>query len=166
MKKYKRRRFLLFASQVGASALLGSLSKCSSQSPNSTNKKSEKEMNELKEEIIKLVRAGKVIKLKWDCGGDEAHVFVTIDGEEINYHDKIFEALDIHVINMLNLPDVGEFAMEGEGTIIEDNGEIYIEYESILKGFIDYGEKGEKYEWVESNKKEEAYSGKKELFKK
>jgi len=158
MKKYKRRRFLLFATQASASALIGSLSKCAT--PPQQKTKNKKEMNELKEEIIKLVKAGKVIKLKWDCGGDEIHLTVLVDDKEVNYEDKIFEALDVYVMNQLNLPDAGEFAMEGGGTIIEEDGEIYVEYESMWTGYAD-----ESGDWVNTNEKEDAYSGKKELFK-
>ncbi len=54
--------------------------------------------------------------------------------------------------------------MVGEGKLTEEDGEVFIEYESIMKGYTDYGENGEKYEWVETNEKEEEYSGKKGLF--
>ena len=117
-------------------------------------------MNELKEEIIHLVKEGKVITLKWDCGGDEVHVQIYLDGKEIDYTKSIFEALDIHVLNHLNLPDAGEFSMEGGGTIIEEDGKIYIEYESRWTGY-----EGETGEWVNTNEREETYSGKRELFK-
>ena len=163
MKTYKRRRFLLFATQASASLLIGSLSKCSTMPQQKT--KSEKEMNELREAIIKLIKAEKIIKLKWDCGGDEALVSITIDGKEIDYNSQVFQAFDIHVINLLNLPDVGEFEMDGEGVIIEENGQIYVEYESTMKGYASYNDKYEYTGWKKVNEKDEAYSGKKELFK-
>ena len=158
MKKYKRRRFLLFVGQLSAVAFLGSSSKCS-------NQKSEGKMIDLKEETLKLLKEGKEITLKWNCGGDEAIVTPYLNGEQMDYRDKYVEKLYIYLANYLNLPDVGEFDMEGEGKLIEEKGEIYIEYESIMKGYVDYGERGEKSEWVEVNEREDMKNRKKELFK-
>ena len=163
MKKYKRRRFLLFIGQISVIALIGSASKCSSK-PKS-KEKSKESMPSLKEEIIELIKSGKEITLKWNCGGDEAIITTFIDGQEMDYGSKFVEELSIYLINYLNLPDVGEISVEGEGQLIEDKGEVYIEYESIMKGYMDYGEKGEKYEWIDVNEKEDLWSGKKELFK-
>ena len=122
-------------------------------------------MIDLKEETLKLLKEGKEITLKWNCGGDEAIVTPYLNGEQMDYRDKYVEKLYIYLANYLNLPDVGEFDMEGEGKLIEEKGEIYIEYESIMKGYVDYGERGEKSEWVEVNEREDMWSGKKELFK-
>jgi hypothetical protein len=122
-------------------------------------------MTELKDELIDLIASGKEVSLKWDCGGDQAVITIFLDGQRLNYHDEFAKRLDIYLINFLNLPDVGDFEMEGQGRIIEHNGEIYLEYESIMKGYLDFGEQGEKEEWVETNEREEQWSGKKELFK-
>lgn len=163
MKKYKRRRFLLFVGQLSAIAFVGSSSKCSNQT--TTNQEKGKNMIDLKEETLKLLRAGKEITLKWDCGGDEAIVTPYFDGKEMDYRDKYVEKLYIYIANYLNLPDVGEFQMEGGGKLIEDNGEVYIEYESIMKGYEGYDEEFNPTGWKEVNEREDEYSGKKELFK-
>ena len=121
-------------------------------------------MSNLKEETIKLIQSGKEISLKWDCGGDEAIITIYLDGERMDYNDKFVEDLYIYLVNYLNLPDVGEFSMEGKGKLIEEKGDVYIEYESIMKGFMDYGERGEKAEWIQVNRREDMWSGKKGLF--
>lgn len=158
--KYKRRKFLLFAGKLSVVALFGSASKCSSR-----NTQNEKNMLDLKEETLRLLRAGKEITLKWDCGGDEAIVTPYLNGKEMNYRDSYVEKLYIYIANYLNLPDVGEFVMEGGGKLTEENGEVYIQYESVMKAYEDYDEEYNPIGWKEVNEKEEAYSGKKELFK-
>ncbi len=163
MKKYKRRRFLLFFGQLSTVAFIGSSGKCSNQK--TTNQKNEKKMIDLKAETVKLLKAGKEITLKWDCGGDEAIVIPYLDGKKMDYKDKYVEKLYIYIANYLNLPDVGEFHMEGEGKLVEDNGEVYIEYESIMKGYEGYDEEFNSAGWQEVNEREDEYSGKKELFK-
>lgn len=122
-------------------------------------------MTDLKEETLKLLKEGKEVTLKWNCGGDEAIVTPYLDGKEMDYRDMYVEKLYIYIANYLNLPDVGEFDMEGEGKLIEEKGEIYIEYESTMKGYEGYDEEFNPTGWQEVNEREDIYSGKKELFK-
>jgi len=75
------------------------------------------------------------------------------------------EKLYIYIANYLNLPDVGEFHMEGKGKFIEDKGEVYIEYESIMKGYEGFDEDFNSTGWKEVNERDDEYSGKKELFR-
>lgn len=165
MKKVKRRRFLLFVTQVGAAALIGSASKCSREKViDGNNENDKKKMFELRKELLMILESGKEITLKWNCGGDEAIVTIYIDGKRVDYNDSFAGQLDIYIVNYLNLPSIGELDLEGEGKLIEDEGAIYIEYESIMKRYMDYGERGEKSEWVEVNKKYDLFSGTKELF--
>lgn len=112
--------------------------------------------------IFAIVEAGKKIKLKWDCGGDEAIIYITIDNENLKYDNIFAQELDLYMINYLNLPDVGEFAMEGSGEIVKEAEELYVIYESILKGYEDY--ESEEGGWKEINERDETYSGKKKLF--
>ena len=83
----------------------------------------------------------------------------------MEYEDKYVEQLDIYLVNYLNLPSVGEFEMNGEGKLIEVNGEIYIEYESIMRGFEGFDEDFNSTGWQEVNEVDDMYSGKKALFK-
>lgn len=171
MEKFKRRRFLLFMGTITTIALIGSR-RCSNEKEENENEKEnnlkkEEDMFNLKEELIQLIKSSKSLTVKWDCGGDQAIITTYVDGKEMDYSNKLAEKLHIYLINYLDLPDVGEFELEGEGTLMEDQGAVYIEYESIMKGYMDYGEDGGNFdeaEWKEVNEKEEDWSGKKGLF--
>ncbi|MCB0607534.1 MAG: hypothetical protein KDD12_07455 [Lewinella sp.] len=116
--------------------------------------------SQLEEAIFAAIEAGKKITVKWDCGGDEAIIKVLVDGAELTYNNAFAMELDMYLVNYLNLPDAGEFSMTGNGEIVEENEELYIVYESILKGVEDY----ETGRWKELNEKDDVYSGKKKLF--
>lgn len=118
----------------------------------------------LEKEIREILQEGKTITLKWNCGGDEAIISSFIDKEELPYDGNILVGLDMYIANYLNLPDVGEFQMEGEGKIIEESGNIFLECESTMVGFEDYYGNGESNGWKEVNEPDEMYSGKRELF--
>jgi hypothetical protein len=143
-------------------------------------------MSNLKQKLLQLLQDGNQITVTWDCGYDEAIVVVFINEENIEdennkvihdeetmYYgnkevlddeDRLTEELSIYLANYLNLPDVGEFEMEGRGELIEESDDIYIHCESIMKAYMDYGECGEKEEWIECNEKEDNWSGKIKLF--
>ena len=116
--------------------------------------------SQLEEAIFAAIEARKKITVKWDCGGDEAIIKVLVDGAELTYNNAFAMELDMYLVNYLNLPDAGEFSMTGNGEIVEENEELYIVYESILKGVEDY----ETGRWKELNEKDDVYSGKKKLF--
>ncbi|MEM1134278.1 MAG: hypothetical protein AAGI07_00455 [Bacteroidota bacterium] len=162
MNKHKRRRFLLFMSHIGTSILISPTSMCSN--PNSTENKRKEDMSPLKDQIIEILNSGKRITLKWNCGGDEAIVTTFVDGKQVSYNDKFAEELDIYIVNYLDLPDVGEFQMEGEGEIVEENGKVYLECESTLLGYEGYTDEGKSEGWVKTNTREDEYSGKRKLF--
>ena len=117
----------------------------------------------LKETIFSMIEAGKKLSVKWNCGGDEAIITVFENNERLKFDHPFAMELDLYLINYLNLPDVGEFDLEGGGEIIKENEEIYIVYESILKGMEDY--ESENGGWKEINERDETFSGKKRLFK-
>ena len=108
MKKYKRRKFLLFVGQLSTITFVGSSIGCS-------NQKHKKHMLDLKAETLKILKAGKEITLEWDCGGDEAIISTFMDRELMDYRDPFVEQLYIYLVNYLNLPSVGEFDLEGIG---------------------------------------------------
>lgn len=119
-------------------------------------------ISQIEDTIYKAIQSGNEITVKWNCGGDEAIISLFINGEQLKYDNPFVQELDLYLINYLNLPDVGEFDMEGLGKFIIENDEVYIEYESIMKGMEDYENGG----WKEINEREEMFSGKRLLIKK
>ncbi len=120
-------------------------------------------------QIIELLEAGRKIKLKWDCGGDQAIITIIIDNKELPYNSPILNGLDIYISNYLNLPSVGDIELIGEGEIIDENDSLYLVCESKMSYYI------EDYEWPEDDEEDpedcktapeidEDYSGKRELF--
>ena len=65
------------------------------------------------------------------------------------------------MVDYLKIPDAGEFSMEGEGVIFEENNKIFIDYESTAASYLDE----ETGAWVIEQDPELAFSDKKELFK-
>jgi len=120
--------------------------------------------DQLKQIIKKAINSEKEISVKWDCGGDQAIITVYIDGTELNYDNAFAQEMDMYLINKLDLPDVGEFAMEGGGKIIMEQENIYIEYESRWKGYEDFDEEFNPLGWKEVDEIDETNSGKTKLF--
>ena len=54
--------------------------------------------------------------------------------------------------------------MEGQGEIIIENENIYIDCKSIMVGYEDYNEDYSSSSWKEVNEIDEQYSGKRQLF--
>lgn len=115
-------------------------------------------------QILEFLNAGKKVSVKWNCGGDEAIVTLFLDDKEVPWNDKFAREFDLYLVNYLNLPDVGEFSMDGVGNIIEENDKLYIEYESITRGYESYSKDYESSEWKEVNEVDPMFSGKKRLF--
>lgn len=120
-------------------------------------------------QLFGLLEAGKKIKLKWDCGGDQAIVTIIINDKELPYNSAILDGLDIYIVNFLNLPSVGGFELSGEGEIVDENDNLYLVCESMISYEI------EDYEWDEDTEedpedsktipeRDETYSGKRKLF--
>ncbi|MFK7970894.1 MAG: hypothetical protein AB8F95_11030 [Bacteroidia bacterium] len=115
----------------------------------------------LKEHTLSLLQSGKKLAASWSCGGDEAHIKMSMDGEELPHTDSFAEEMSMYLLNRLSLPDAGEFSMEGDGNFILEKGQIYIDCESWNLGHEDY----EKDKWVETEDLDREYSGRFELFK-
>jgi hypothetical protein len=90
------------------------------------------ETPEIKKYLTDKLAEGKNLTARWDCGGDEAFVHFFENGVAID-DDEISEELELLIINQLNLPDAGEFVMEGEGRIFFQDNKLIIEYKSVLK---------------------------------
>jgi hypothetical protein len=80
------------------------------------------------------------LPFSWESGGDEA--FVTFqnktDAEEDNFQD-----LEEYIIDKLEIPDAGEFQMNGSGTIYMENNFAKAKYSSTMKEMIDFNEETE-----------------------
>ena len=164
MKNQTRRKFLLFIGQVGLVSMSGCLDTCT-QKRSSHSQPPKPDLMKLEMELLEVLEAGKKIKLKWDCGGDQAIVTTTIDEIELPYNSDFLNGLDIYIINYLNLPDIGEFELVGEGEIIDENDNLYLVCESTMIGYEEYSENYDSSEWKVINERDEMYSGKKELFR-
>jgi hypothetical protein len=111
------------------------------------------EQPEIRKFLTDKIKEGKTITVKWDCGGDEAFAYFFENGEAID-DMEISEDLELMIINQLNLPDAGEFVLEGEGRLFLEDDKLLIEYKSILK----------ELEGEEMNEVQDEFSGKKILL--
>lgn len=153
MLSLNRRKFLLFAGKCSALLLSGCTSIVETEN-----------MGNLEKKIREILSTGKKLTIKWDCGGDEALVYPYVDGKGVDFGDPLFLDLDMFIINFLELPSAGEFAMDGKGEIILEEESVYLVCESILRGYEDYTMDGESLGWKDTTKVEEMYSGKHKLF--
>lgn len=92
-------------------------------------------------QIAQLLRQGQVLTVRWDCGGDESFVTTEVDGveQEADYADKqsFTVLLDRYITETLDLPDVGEFSMQGTGRIFQEGQEVILDYESRATTYWD-----------------------------
>lgn len=111
----------------------------------------------LKDWILKSVKERGSLNFSWESGGDEA--FVTFVDKKESDEDN-FEELEYYIIDKLEIPDAGEFKMNGSGKIYIANNEARVEYRSTMKGVVDYNEETQEEIYSE----EEQESGDKVLF--
>ncbi len=111
----------------------------------------------IKNWMLNSVREKGNLAFSWESGSDEA--FVTFkdsnEAEQDNYED-----LEQYIIDKLDIPDAGEFKMNGNGTIYIDGDLVKAKYASTMKGIIDYDEATE----TEIYSEEIVDSGDKVLF--
>ena len=119
---------------------------------------------QLKKAVFEELKKGKEITVEWNCGGDEAILSVHWEEEEISYGDAFAEDIDIYLSIKLNLPDAGEFSMEGGGKLIAENDDVFLVYESRLKGYEDFDEEYNYLGWKEVDELDKDNSGKIVLF--
>lgn len=120
-------------------------------------------LSKIEDIIFQAIEADKEIKVRWNCGDDQATISVFLDGERLKHENPFVREIDVYLMNYLDLPSVGPFELEGEGKFVIENDELYIVYESYLKGTEDYDNPGGG--WIELNEKDESYSGKKKFIK-
>ena len=94
----------------------------------------------LKDWIIKLLTERNGLPFSWESGSDEA--FVTFEGLDDSSED-IVEDLQQFIIDKLEIPDAGEFEMNGKGTIYLENNLVRVKYSSIMKAIVDFNEETE-----------------------
>ena len=125
----------------------------------------EKERNErikaaeekLKDWIILSIREKGSPAFTWESGNDEA--FVTFkDSNEADENN--FQDLEEYIVDKLDIPDAGEFRMDGSGTLYLADNLVKAKYSSIIKGITDYDEDTDAVTYSE----EEHDSGDKVLF--
>ena len=111
----------------------------------------------LKEWAVASVQEKGTLPFSWESGNDEA--FVTFADCNDAESGK-FEDLEEYIIDKLEIPDAGEFQMNGSGVIYIDGNSVKAKYSSVMKGIIDYNEETEEEIYSE----EELDNGDKVLF--
>lgn len=99
----------------------------------------------------------KEMSFSWESGNDEAFVYFDdfTDAEE----DQ-FTNLEEYIINKLDIPDAGEFNMNGSGIIFIEGNTVKAKYQSLLKNIVDFNEETEEEIYGEA----ESDSGEKVLM--
>jgi hypothetical protein len=121
------------------------------------NKRIKEAEDLLKQWIVQLIKEKDGITFTWESGNDEA--FVTFKDKNEADENKFWE-LESYIIDKLDIPDAGEFSMNGEGKIYILNYEVRAKYSSTMKALIDFDEETE----TEIYSEEEHDSGDKVLF--
>lgn len=111
----------------------------------------------LRDWVIGSLNENGKLHFSWESGNDEA--FVTFQDKD-DMNDDNFEYLEEYIIDKLDIPDAGEFQMNGNGTIYMENNFARVKYSSTMKATIDFNEDTEEEIFSE----EEYDSGDKVLF--
>ena len=113
----------------------------------------------LKDWIILSIRQRGSLAFTWESGNDEA--FVTFkDNDNNEAEQENFEHLEEYIVDKLEIPDAGEFRMDGSGTLYLADNQVKAKYSSVIKGITDYDEESDAVTYSE----EEHDSGDKVLF--
>ena len=91
----------------------------------------------LKDWLIATVKEKESLPFTWTSGGDEA--FVTFE-DKTDAEEDNFQELEEYIVDKLDIPDAGEFEMNGSGTIYLQDNLIKAKYSSVMKGIDDYDE--------------------------
>lgn len=93
--------------------------------------------NQALKELLKelIINQKQTLAAKWDCGGDQAIIDYYLDGKQVHYQSQLYEALeDLSqlMIWSLELPEVGDYGVTGEGRFyFDDKNRFLIEYSGI-----------------------------------
>jgi hypothetical protein len=121
------------------------------------NEKIKESEEKLKDWIILSIRERGSLAFSWESGSDEA--FVTFRDNNEAEQDN-FEHLEEYIVLKLDIPDAGEFRMDGSGTLYLADNQVKAKYSSIIKGITAYDEETDAVTYSE----EEHDSGDKFLF--
>ncbi len=109
------------------------------------------ELTSVQQQLAALLTANHLITVRWDCGGDQSFVTTEIDGQGVatNYHDptNLPVLLDQYLTDLLELPDVGDFEMQGSGRIFLGEATVFIDYQSTYHDYTDPNEYLSAEEW-------------------
>lgn len=90
-------------------------------------------LKKLLQELI--IHQKQTLTAKWDCGGDQAIIDYYLDGKQVHYQSQLYEALeDLSqlMIWALELPEVGDYGVTGEGCFyFDDKNRFIIQYSGI-----------------------------------
>ena len=111
----------------------------------------------LKGWVAKSLKEKGILPFSWESGSDEA--FVTFQ-DKTDADEENFQDLEEYIIDKLDIPDAGEFQMNGSGTIYIENNLVKAKYSSTIKTIIDFNEETEEEVFSE----EEQDSGDQVLF--
>ncbi len=111
----------------------------------------------LKDWMVTSLEEKGTLPFSWESGNDEA--FVSFQDKTESEEDN-FEDLEEYIIAKLEIPDAGEFQMNGNGTIYIDSNVVKAKYSSTMKALVDFNEETEEEIYSE----EEQDSGEKVLF--
>lgn len=111
----------------------------------------------IKDWLLATLKKKGTLPFTWESGNDEA--FVTFKDDSDAEEDN-FQYLGEYIVDCLNIPDAGEFKMNGSGTIYITANLIRAKYSSVIKALVDFDEKTEQETYTE----EEHDSGDQVLF--
>ncbi|GAO43119.1 hypothetical protein [Flavihumibacter petaseus] len=95
---------------------------------------------QLKPWIGEVLKEEGELSFSWESGNDEA--FVTFQNSDEARADN-FEDLEFYIIDKLDIPDAGEFQMNGSGTVFLAGNSVKVKYSSIMKEVVDFNEETE-----------------------
>lgn len=91
----------------------------------------------LKTWIVAMIAEKGSLAFTWESGNDEG--FVTFK-DDFDREEDSFEELEVYILEKLEIPDAGEFQMNGSGDIYIENNLVKAKYSSIMKELIDFDE--------------------------
>lgn len=84
--------------------------------------------------VFGWLRGGKSIRAEWDAGGDETIVSISVDGTKLSWNDPSSLWLSDLIADELELPNAGEWFVQGGGTVRLNGEKLEIEHSSTGSG--------------------------------
>lgn len=106
--------------------------------------------------LIGLLKDGYSVQVTWDTGSDEGVLNCYLAGELLIHTHPLGNALIDYLVIYLTIPFQGDFLLKGTGTILLEQGKLYLHCRSSLdvckEALLEGGEVLEKvttYQWEE-----------------